>query len=146
MSVCRHIKLKCPDCGGRLDAVLWDSVNAQLDPEIKEALLQGNLHRFECPQCREVKRLDRAFLYHDMEKQFMVWYYPFESLKEPDFFNPFSVDGTLDTIGEPQVADTTNYFKNTHYVFSLNELVRYILFREKLPDAKDIIIKGEYAE
>jgi hypothetical protein len=35
------------------------------------------------------------------------------------------------------------YAKNVHYVFSMDEMVRYILFREKLVKVKSKLIKKE---
>jgi len=66
----------------------------------------------------------------------MVWYYPFESTKHRSFFVEFSADGNLeDNVGLAK-DEIPEYMKNVHYVFSMDEMIRYILFREKLAKIK----------
>ena len=73
----------------------------------------------------------------------MVWYYPFESTKHRSFFDEFSADGNLeDNVGLAK-DELPEYMKNVHYVFSLDEMVRYILFREKLAKVKEKTDKKE---
>jgi hypothetical protein len=33
MSICRLQILKCPDCGSKIEAEVFDTINAQLNPE-----------------------------------------------------------------------------------------------------------------
>ncbi len=146
MSICRYKKLKCPDCGCESEVIIWDSINVQINPEAREDLLRGDLHVFKCPQCKEETGFEKSLLYHDMERDFMVWFYPFKSLEDPEFFNEFSDDGNLDCTMGLIDTDTQDYAKNIHYVFSMDELVRYIRFREKLADVKNPPIKVKYAE
>ena len=146
MSICRRNTLKCPDCGNKIETEIFDSINAQVNPEWREALLQGKIHVLKCPICQKTVNIDKSLLYHDMENEFMVWYYPFESLKEQGFLDQFSDNGNLDLSTGLADHETANYYKDVHYVFSMNELVRYILFREKLAESKEIVIKGEYAQ
>ena len=69
----------------------------------------------------------------------MVWYYPFESIKHRRFFDEFSADGHLDDNAGLAEEEIPEYAKNVHYVFSMDEMVRYILFREKLAKVKEKI-------
>ena len=146
MSICRREEFKCPKCSSRAEVVIWDSLNSQIDPKAREDLLRGDLHTFKCPQCKVVIGIEKSFLYHEMERDFMVWFYPFKSLGDPEFFNEFSDDGNLDCTMGLIDTDTQDYAKNVHYVFSMDELVRYIRFREKLADIKNPPIKVKYAE
>jgi len=106
-------------------------------------LLKGNINIPECPACKKTFKVSKSLLYHDMERNFMVWYYPFESMKHRKFFDEFSADGHL--IDDTGLAkdDIPEYAKNVHYVFSIDEMVRYILFREKLAIIKDKLVKKE---
>jgi hypothetical protein len=61
---------------------------------------------------------------------------PFESIKDPSFFDDFCSDGHLVLHAGLPEQEMPKYTKNVHYVFSMEELVRYILFREKLAEIK----------
>ena len=69
----RSQSVTCPSCGHQQDFVAWESLNATLNPLEKEQLLTGTLTRFTCEKCKESVDVVYPLLYHDMEKQFMVW-------------------------------------------------------------------------
>ena len=136
-------KRKCPFCGNKIRVILYDSVNATLSPKKRVELLEGKINVVECPICKKTFKMSKSLLYHDMERNFMVWYYPFESIKHRSFFSEFSVDGHLidDTgLAKDEIPECA---KNVHYVFSIDEMVRYILFREKLAKFKKKTAKKE---
>ena len=122
---------------------LLDSINATLDPKKRLELLKGNINVPACPACKKTFKVSKSLLYHDMERNFMVWYYPFESMKHRKFFDEFSADGHLDDNAGLAEKEIPGYAKNVHYVFSMDEMVRYILFREKLVKVKSKLIKKE---
>ena len=136
-------KIKCPLCNSKVTVTLLDTINATLDPKKRLELLKGNINIPECPICKKTFKVNKSLLYHDMERNFMVWYYPFESMKHPNFFDEFSADGHLDDnsgLAEDEIPEYATY---VHYVFSMNEMVRYILFREKLAKVKGKLINKE---
>jgi endogenous inhibitor of DNA gyrase (YacG/DUF329 family) len=143
MTRCDSYKTKCPLCGNKVRVILYDTINATLSPKKREELLQGKINVVECPACKKTFKVSKSLLYHDMERNFMVWYYPFESIKHRNFFDVFSIDGHLND--DPALAeeDIPEYTKNVHYVFSMDEMIRYILFREKLAKVKDKLAKKE---
>ena len=73
----------------------------------------------------------------------MVWYYPFESIKHRKFFDEFAADGHLNDDPALVEEEIPEYTKNVHYVFSMDEMIRYILFREKLAKVKKKTAKKE---
>jgi len=48
-------------------------LNSSLNPEAREALLDGSLLRFQCKDCGEASELVYPMLYHDMERSVMLW-------------------------------------------------------------------------
>ena len=72
-----------------------------------------------------------------MERKFCVQYFPYESMNEKDFLEQFTKDGQ---ITEPKFArpipqiqrQRSGYLLKPHIVFDLNEMIRYVHFREKL--------------
>ena len=72
-----HIeKITCPNCKTESEFVLWDSINTQLDPEMKEKVRTGEVFAFECPNCKQQLNVDYATLYHQMEDYVMIYYAP----------------------------------------------------------------------
>jgi len=136
MTRCESYRIKCPLCGNKIRVILWDTINATLSPKKREELVQGKINVVECPSCKKTFKVSKSLLYHDMARNFMVWYYPFESTKHRSFFVEFSADGNLeDNVGLAK-DEIPEYMKNVHYVFSMDEMIRYILFREKLAKIK----------
>jgi hypothetical protein len=132
MSIKYKKDFACPECGRMNTVMLWESINVQLDPEARKDILAGKLHKCHCSECGNTFRIDITFLYHDMQNHFMVWYFPLLNIEEPDFFDQFEADGSLNLWEGLASAEKEDYTSNIHYVFSLDELERYILFRERL--------------
>ena len=103
MTRCDSHRIKCPLCGSKITIILYDTINATLSPKKREELLQGKINVVECPACKKTFKVSKSLLYHDMERNFMVWYYPFESIKHRNFFDVFSIDGHLND--DPALAE-----------------------------------------
>jgi len=137
MTIMRLEKIKCPGCGEINEVKVWDSINAQVSPKAKDALLHGGIHVFTCAGCGKTNRIGNPLLYHDMQNRFLVYFFPFEQTKENNFYNQFLSDGRLDyTKSSEAPEDLDGYQRNVHIVFSMDELVRYIKFRENLAKHK----------
>lgn len=74
MSQHRHEQLTCPKCGTRGEFVIWDSINADTDPELKEKLLDESLFAWTCPHCGHKAYITYGTLYHDPTAQFMLFF------------------------------------------------------------------------
>lgn len=72
MSSFRTIKITCPDCNTEGSYTVWDSVNVDLDPELKSKVMDGSLFTWVCPNCKKSFNAPYSFLYHDMTHNFMV--------------------------------------------------------------------------
>ena len=49
MSSFRNIKITCPACNTEGAYTVWDSVNVDLDPELKSKVMDGSLFTWVCP-------------------------------------------------------------------------------------------------
>ena len=74
MSSFRKIKITCPDCNTEGEYTVWDSVNVDLDPELKSKVMDGSLFTWVCPKCKNSFNAPYSFLYHDMAHNFMVYF------------------------------------------------------------------------
>jgi hypothetical protein len=75
-------------------------------------------------------------MYHDVENHYCVQYYPIGSIETPEFFKDFSGDGFLigasssKKLAPNSLFASSDYIFKPHIVFDIQELVRYIIFRE----------------
>lgn len=76
MTQTRAYPIACPQCGESFEVELYDSINAQTDPELREALLKNTLNGAECPGCGFTFRVDKPLLYNDPARQVMVYWIP----------------------------------------------------------------------
>lgn len=74
MSMERTVDITCPDCGKTSDFVIWQSINTQIDPEMKQAVRDRSAFLFTCPHCGNKHNVDYGFLYHQMEDRIMIHY------------------------------------------------------------------------
>lgn len=68
--------IACPCCGKETEARVYPVVNIKRDPQLREKVLDESLFRVTCPACGKPFRLITRCLYHDEEKNFMVYLIP----------------------------------------------------------------------
>lgn len=89
--------LKCPHCNKEFSEEIADSLNVTLDQDSFEKIRTGEVFNVRCPDCNKTFIYAHPFLYHDMDKHFMVQYAPdINTLKE--FVE--SIDKMYNRIGE----------------------------------------------
>lgn len=72
MSSSRQETVRCP-CGIEMEVFVAESINAGRHPKLRQALLDGELHRFPCEACGHAVILEEQLLYVDAERrQFFV--------------------------------------------------------------------------
>ena len=115
--------------------MIWRSINVTRDPELKEELFTGKINYFTCSSCDFEGFISAPLVYDDMEQKICVNYVPVEYLDDEEYLREsFTEEGTIrlnlpaDTA---HIADT-EYFRAAHIVFSMAELIRYVLFRDRL--------------
>ncbi|MBI3944592.1 MAG: hypothetical protein HY321_01610 [Armatimonadetes bacterium] len=75
MSIEREYTLTC-SCGRMFHADLYDTVNVTAEPELRQSILQGRLNVVQCPRCHRECYVDKPFLYHDMDRDLLLYIYP----------------------------------------------------------------------
>lgn len=78
MSECSKEQIKCPRCHYDSPMTVWNSINSDLNPELKEKLLDGELYHWKCEVCGLEIDVPFGTLYHDMEHKFMLFFSPNE--------------------------------------------------------------------
>ncbi len=136
MSMERVEKIKCPDCGQEVEMTIWDSLNADLDPQAKEKLIDGTLFLFQCPKCGHESMIAYSILYHDMKNKVMVYCVP-----------PEDVEFTIKQLAEIEqnlpAGVTSGY--TTRVVYNHNDLrEKAIIFDNQLDDRIIELVKLWY--
>ena len=131
MTVHKYKEIQCPDCSAKYEALIWDTINAQVSPEAKTALLNGKTNMFTCPQCKKAFLLDRPLLYHDMQIGYMAWYFPFAFVQSGKILDRIDPDGQAKGLEHNPECE---YAASIHYIFDMDELVRYVRFRDVLAE------------
>lgn len=128
--------LQCPHCGNKQDTMVWDSINVTLDPDLKKKLYAAEINLFKCKKCNKETFINTPLLYHDMTQRFSVQYYPSQALENTAFFRQFNSDSSLSMFNFAAIGDSSAYLARPHIVFDMNEMIRYIAFRDGIAGPK----------
>ncbi|MCF8062136.1 MAG: CpXC domain-containing protein [Deltaproteobacteria bacterium] len=129
-----EVEVDCPGCGSRQTAPLCDAVGAEAEPHLREEILTGRINTFLCDACGYEGFLDGPLMYYDMNRQYCVQYLPEEVLEDPENLEGFTADGKWNVDLDLPAGGLADFLKEPHVVFDLDEMRRYIVFRELLHD------------
>ena len=76
MSNKKTVNITCPRCNYIQDVDLYESINANKDFELKEALMRNKINRINCDNCDFNFRVDLPFLYFDSKNQICIHWVP----------------------------------------------------------------------
>lgn len=133
MSLRESRSFQCPKCQCEYVVEVWQSINVTEEPEGRNLLLDGNINVFSCSNCGYQALISVPLMYHDMELEFCVQFYPFEFIEREEVLMQFERDGSIN-VDAFKGLPLPEYMRTRHIVFHMDELIRYILFREKIAD------------
>ena len=119
MSKCHKENIICPKCQAHGEFDMWDSVNVDLDPQLREGIFSEDIFIYKCPKCGHETGIPYGTIYHDMTHRFMIF---FTFFREDDFkYEPIDL------------SDIPGLMKDYKYrhVTGLLELKEKILILEK---------------
>src|SRR5262245_50825522 len=116
MSRKESVSLSCPKCGNEQQIIVWTSLNVTLDPEARDDLFQGKINQFECQKCDTKASIDANLLYHDMERDFVVWYFSPQQIEDEEFLGNFTLEGIF-TVPGLSGTQLSKALQNPHIVF-----------------------------
>ena len=73
MSTSHEVTYRCPYCGREFNITVYDSVNAQNDPDLRESCISGDLFRHSCPHCKKEFMIQNPLVYSDPAGKFLIW-------------------------------------------------------------------------
>jgi hypothetical protein len=78
------VQVNCPNCGSSIRTGIYTVVDVTQQPELKQALLGGQLNVALCQNCGTGSMLGAPMVYHDAEKQLCLIYFPQELNASPE--------------------------------------------------------------
>lgn len=124
-------KMSCPKCGAEQEIKIWESINVNLDIDVKERILINDFFNHKCKSCSEIFVLNYPCLYNDSEKKVMIYLLPaFNRNNEKDI-------SALNNITEELDLNMTRNYK-LRVVTTINSLMEKILIEEEKLDDRII--------
>ena len=68
--------ITCPQCGHIQDVDLYDAINVEEDPELRNELIGNKLNVVICESCSFSFAVDKPLLYHDPDRDIMIYLMP----------------------------------------------------------------------
>ena len=109
-----HIEqIKCPKCGKDAEFEIWNSINVDLNPEMREKVLDGTLYDFKCQHCGHEDKIAYPILYNDMTHNFMIYYCDESGVKECEeaLTNIMNDELAKEITKDARYRIVTNYFQ-----------------------------------
>jgi hypothetical protein len=75
MSIETSYTLTC-SCGRMFHADLYDTSNVTAEPQLRASIMERRLNVVACPGCHHQCYVDKPFLYHDMDRELLLYIYP----------------------------------------------------------------------
>jgi rubredoxin len=76
MSEKQPYTIKCPKCGEKQEAHLFESINVRQEPELRDQLMANKINEVTCSACGFAFRVDKPLLYIDQDHQLMIYLIP----------------------------------------------------------------------
>ena len=83
MSTYRRQPIRC-HCGSSFEGELWDSLHVSRRPDVRDRILDGTFHRFECPACGQPVVVEGRLAYTDFARRQWFTVFPRIDLRHRD--------------------------------------------------------------
>jgi hypothetical protein len=121
------VTVNCAHCGVPFQIPVFSIVDVQQNPELKNALLSGELNAAQCPGCGRVNYIAGPMLYHDPAKEFLAIYVPAQA-NIPDIERQKIIgDLTNSLMNALPPEQRKGYMLNPQQFLDLERLIKKIL-------------------
>ncbi len=130
-------QVRCPVCDAMQTSITWSEIDAIADPATRDKLLAGEINSFDCRDCGYAGQIVAPLLYYDSVRAFSVQYYPEDLLDDDDWLAQQAVgeaERSGIAPGSTAMWQQPAFLVHPHVVFDLDEMLRFIVFRERLWD------------
>lgn len=130
-------QVHCPVCDSMQTSITWSEIDAAADPEARDRLFTGEINAFDCHTCGYAGQIVAPLLYFDSVRAFSVQYYPEDLLDDDEWLAQQAASEASRSgiaLGSTAMWQQPAYLVHPHVVFDLDEMLRFIVFRERLWD------------
>jgi len=139
------VQLSCPSCGTRFRTAIYTLVDGGEQPELKAALLTGQLNIAVCPRCGMASMLSAPLIYHDAGKQLFLVYVPQELNSQPQEIDRFIGDASAFLLRALPNDAPRGYLLAPRRFLSLQSLIEAIYEADGV-SAEDLRRQNRYVE
>jgi DNA-directed RNA polymerase subunit RPC12/RpoP len=72
----------CPACGFKQEIEVYQTINADITPELVDRLFDGEINVFNCKSCGHRALVNQPLLFNDMRREHKIQYFPVDWLNE----------------------------------------------------------------
>lgn len=127
------VQITCPNCRTPFRTGIFSIVDAGEQPELKQALLAGQINVAVCPNCGTPTMLGAPLLYHDASKQLCMVFFPQELNVPPQDQERFIGEATNFIINGLPAGAARGYLLNPKRFISMNTLIDSIYEADGVP-------------
>lgn len=117
---------KCRRCKTENEVIIYQQVDVEMNPELREKVLDGTLNMFKCSGCFKEEKFDLLFKYIDPVNKFVLIYIPNEDYVEK------LVKYETKKAYEREYNESENFLKKPVGISDYDEFRNTILINEKL--------------
>lgn len=139
------VQLACPSCGTRFRSLVYTLVDGGEQPELKAALLTGQLNVAVCPACGMASMLSTPLIYHDAGKQLFLVYVPQELNSQPQEIDRFIGDASAFLLRSVPNEAPRGYLLAPRRFLTLQSLIEAIYEADGV-SAEDLRRQNRYVE
>jgi len=121
------ITVNCAHCSFPYQVPVFSIIDVKQNPELKRALLLGQLNAAQCPSCGAVNYIGGPLLYHDPSHDFLAVYLPMEANIPAAQRQKIIGELTNALMNGLPPAERRGYMLTPQQFFELETLVRKIL-------------------
>ena len=121
------LQISCPSCKTKYTAQVQSIIDVGENPQLKAALLRGQLNVVVCPSCRTAGMVSAPLLYHDPAKEMLLLFIPPElnlPLAERERLTGNLVNALMNAVSPDK---RKGYFLNPRTVLTMQGLVDEVL-------------------
>lgn len=139
------VQIACPSCGARFRSLVYTIVDGGEQPELKAALLTGQLNVAVCPGCGLASMLSAPLIYHDAGKQLFLVYVPQELNSQPKEIEQFVGDASAFMLRALPADAPRGYLLAPRRFLTLQSLIEAIYEADGV-SAEDLRRQNRYVE
>lgn len=127
------VQLTCPVCNANFRTNIYTIMDVTQQPELKQALLSGQLNLAVCPSCSAASMIGAPLLYHDAQKQLCLVYFPQEINAPPEEQERFIGEATNALLHDLPPSVSRGYLLTPRRFMSLASLIDAVLEADGIP-------------